>query len=47
MYTYRQDEYIQKMSSKLMKPRFLMSGTLIFGHKTNKNSSTHFKLCTC
>ena len=29
------------------KPRFLMSGTLIFGYKANKNSSTHSKLCTC
>ena len=29
------------------KPRFLMSGTLIFGNKTNKSSSTHSKLCTC
>ena len=30
-----------------LKPRFLMSGTLIFGNKTNKSSSTHSKLCTC
>ena len=31
----------------ICKPRFLMSGTLIFGNKTNKSSSTHSKLCTC
>ena len=31
----------------LTKPRFLMSGTLIFSYKTNKNSYTHSKLCTC
>ena len=24
-----------------------MSGTLIFGHKTNKDGSTLSKLCTC
>ena len=30
------------------KPRFfLISGTLIFGYKGNKNSATHSKLCTC
>ena len=29
------------------KPRFLMSGALIFVYKTNKYSSTHSKLCTC
>ena len=35
--------YICIMSKKR---RFLMSGTLIFGYKTNKNSFTHSKLCT-
>ena len=30
-----------------VKPIFLMSGPLIFGYKTNKNSSTYSKLCTC
>ena len=30
-----------------VKPRFLMSGTLIFGYKTTQNSSTQSKLCTC
>ena len=29
------------------KPRFVMSGTLIIGYKTNKNSSTHSKFGTC
>ena len=31
----------------MCKHRFLMSGTLIYGYKTNKNSSTHSKLGTC